>query len=83
MLNLRRSTRKRQKPFRFRDDNVVTSGTETSSGSDGTLLKMKRFLAKKNHNGNIRYISYTQSFRHFTGHELPMAKGNIHLVHEV
>ncbi|CAC5394519.1 unnamed protein product [Mytilus coruscus] len=37
--NLRRSTRQRQKPIRFRDDNFITSGTETSSASDGTLLK--------------------------------------------
>ncbi|CAC5421293.1 unnamed protein product [Mytilus coruscus] len=56
--NLRRSTRQRQKPIRFRDDNFITSGTETSSASDGTLLKVKRFLAKKNHDENIRYLAH-------------------------
>ncbi|CAG2184532.1 unnamed protein product [Mytilus edulis] len=56
--NLRRSTRQRQKPIRFRDDYFVTSGTETSSASDGTLLKVKRFLAKKNHDGNTRYLAH-------------------------
>ncbi|CAC5389345.1 unnamed protein product [Mytilus coruscus] len=57
--NLRQSTRQRQKPVRFRDDSFVTlSGTDTSSASDGTLLKVKRFLAKKNHDGNIRYIAH-------------------------
>ncbi|CAC5366602.1 unnamed protein product [Mytilus coruscus] len=57
--NLRRSTRQRQKPVRFRDDSfVILSGTDTSSASDGTLLKVKRFLAKKNHHGNVRYLAH-------------------------
>ncbi|CAC5414436.1 unnamed protein product [Mytilus coruscus] len=57
--NQRRSTRQKQKPVSFRDDSFVTlSGTDTSPASDGTLLKVKRFLAKKNHDGNIHYLAH-------------------------
>ena len=59
--HLRRSKRDVQKPARFRDENFLnfSNNDETfSSASDGHLLKVKRFLAKKHCNGKTTYLAH-------------------------